>query len=319
MKAIQVKSFGGPEVLQVSEVADLKPGPTELVVAVKAAGVNPVDTYIRTGNFPYRPHLPYTPGSDAAGVVMAKGEKVRGFEIGERVYLAGSKSGTYAEACLADQTQAYALSDSLSFSQGAAIHIPYATAYRALFHKAKAKKGQKVLVHGASGGVGLAAIQLARSAGIEVVGTAGSDKGLKLIESQGVAKAFNHKDPNYLEEIKAWSQGGLDIILEMLANVNLGKDLSLLKMGGSVIVIGSRGTVEIDPREMMGKDLKVIAMTIMNTPQEEMQAIHMALKTGFDNGSLKPVVAQEMPLKEAPRAHTEIMQLCAAGKIILVP
>ena len=175
MKAIRVHQFGDPEVMHLEELPDPRPGPGQVVVRVKAVGVNPVDTYIRTGTYT-QPPLPYTPGLDAAGIVESAGEGVKQVRPGDRVYLAGSLSGTYAERALCETSHVQPLPQAVSFSQGAGVSVPYATAYRALFHRAKAVPGEVVLIHGASGGVGLAALQIARAAGLTVIGTTGTDQ-----------------------------------------------------------------------------------------------------------------------------------------------
>lgn len=319
MKAIRVHEFGGPEMLRLEEIADPQPGPGQVVVKVEAAGVNPVETYIRSGGYGKRP-MPYTPGSDAAGTVESVGEGVTSVKIGDRVYLAGTITGAYAEKALCSTAQVRALPERLSFAQGAGIHVPYYTAYYGLFDRAKAQAGEAVLVHGASGGVGLAAVQIARAAGLTVIGTAGSEAGLKLVAEQGAHYVFDHRKDGYLDQIKALNGGkGVSLILEMLANVNLAKDLGLLAQKGRVVVIGSRGPIEIDPRQTMGKDSSILGMSLMNATETDIFRLHAALGAGLANGTLTPIIAQEIPLAEAPRAHQAIMESSARGKIVLIP
>ena len=154
MKAIRVHEFGGSEVLRLEEVPTPQPGPGQVLVRMRAIGVNPIETYIRTGTYAYKPTLPYTPGNDGAGVVEQVGTDVNEFKPGDRVYTARSVSGTYAEFALCTTEQVHPLPANVSFGQGAAMGTPYATAYRGLFQRADAKPGETVLVHGASGGVG---------------------------------------------------------------------------------------------------------------------------------------------------------------------
>ncbi len=175
MKAIRVHEFGPPEVMRLEEVPDLEPSPRQVAVQVKAAGVNPVDTYIRSGMYAIKPALPYTPGTDAAGIVKSIGEHVTNVAVGSRIYVSGTLTGAYAEQTLCEESQVHLLPQQLSFSQGAAVNVPYAAAYRALFQRAHANPGETVLIHGATGGVGIAAVQLARAAigfDISVVGVA---------------------------------------------------------------------------------------------------------------------------------------------------
>ncbi len=320
MKAIRVHSFGEPEVMRLEEAPDQTPWPGQVVVRVMAAGVNPVDTYIRAGIYPVKLALPYTPGMDAAGEVEAIGDGVRKVAAGDRVYVAGSLSGTYADKTLCKESQVWPLPANVTFAQGAGVHIPYGTAYRALHDKAKARPREVVLVHGASGGVGIAAVQIAAAAGMMVIGTAGTEEGQRLVREQGAEHVLNHREPGYLERLKDLTEGrGVDVILEMLSNVNLGRDLKVLARHGRVVVIGSRGTVEIDPRDTMGRDASIIGMTIMNATEPEMASIHAALIAGLRDGTLRPIVGREFPLTEAAQAHHEIMEKPAYGKIVLVP
>src|SRR5213080_5406594 len=318
MKAIRVHEFGGPEVLRVEEVPTPEPGPGEVLVRMHAIGVNPVETYIRAGTYTYKPALPYAPGNDGAGVVEQVGPDVNQFKPGDRVYTAGSLSGTYAEFALCRAEQVHPLPANVSFAQGAAMGTPYATAYRGLFQRAKAKPGETLLVHGASGGVGTAAVQLARARGLRVLGTAGSDEGRKLAREQGAHEVFDHRAPDQFEQImKATAGRGVDVIVELLANVNLGKDLTILAKGGRVAIIGSRGRVEIDPRDAMQRDVDLRAMTMPNTPPAELASIHAALVAGLENGTLRPVIGKEFPLAEAAQAHRAVMEPGAFGKIVL--
>jgi NADPH:quinone reductase len=320
MKAIRVRGFGGPEVLSLEEVPDLHPGPGQVVVRVKAAGVNPVDTYIRSGTYARTPALPYTPGVDAGGVVDSVGEGVTRVVAGDRVYVAWSLSGTYAEQALCAESQVHPLPERVSFAQGAAVNVAYATAYYGLFLRAEASPGETLLVHGASGGVGVAAVQLARASGMTVIGTAGTDRGREMVVQQGAHHALDHRAPDYLQQVLTLTGGrGVDVVLEMLANVNLGKDLSVLAQGGRVVVIGSRGTVEIDPRMTMVRNASILGLAVYNASEAESARIHAALVAGLENGTLRPLVGQEMPLAEASRAHRAVMEPGAHGKIVLIP
>ena len=315
-----MKEFGGPDVLRLEEVPTPQPGPGQVLVRMHATGVNPVETYIRAGKYPRLPELPYTPGNDGAGVVEQVAPDVNQFKVGDRVYTAGSVSGTYAEFALCKAEQVHPLPAKVSFAHGAAVGTPYATAYRGLFQRANAKPGETVLVHGASGGVGTAAVQLARARGLRVLGTAGSDEGHKLAREQGAHEVFDHHAPEHFEQImKATNGRGVDVIVEMLANVNLGKDLTILAKNGRVVVIGSRGSVEINPRDTMQRDADIRGMVLPNTPAADMASIHAALVASLENGTLRPVIGKEFPLSEAAEAHRAVMEPGAFGKIVLVP
>jgi len=318
MNAIRVEEFGGPEVMKLVSVPQLRPGPGQVLVRIHAVGINPVETYIRAGTYARKPALPFTPGNDGAGVVEEVGEGVSKFQPGDRVYTAGSISGTYAEYALCDPVQLHPLPANASFAQGAAMGTPYATAFRGLFQRAQAKPGETLLVHGASGGVGTAAVQLARACGLRVLGTAGTERGRDLVREQGADEVFDHRASDYLAAIMKVTAGrGVDVILEMAAHLNLGKDLTLLAPRGRVVVIGNRGRVEIDARETMSRDADIRGMVLPNTPADELASIHAALVAGLADGSLRPVIGRELALAEAPEAHRVVLEPGAFGKIVL--
>jgi len=320
MRAIRVHEFGEPEVMQVEERPASSQGRGQLVVRLMAAGVNPVDTYIRSGQYARLPELPFTPGIDGAGVVESVGEGIRRFRVGDRVYVAGNISGAYAEQAICAETHAHPLPERLSFQQGAAVGVPYAAAYRALFRRAAAKPGETLLVHGATGGVGIAATQLARAAGLIVIGTGGTEQGRELARAQGAHHVVDHRQDGYLDQIRELTNGrGVDVIVELLANVNLSNDLKLLSQGGRVVVIGSRGTVEIDPRDMMKRDASILGLLVFNASEAELARIHAALGAGLENGTLTPVIGKEFQLSQAAEAHRAVLQSGSYGKIILVP
>jgi len=322
MKAIVVREFGPAEVMKLEEVPNPSPGPGQVLVRVKAVGVNPVEAYIRSGTYARKPSLPYTPGTDVAGHVDAVGPGITGVKNGDRVYGHGTAAGYggYAELTVCDESQVHPLPDRLSFAQGAAMGVPYGTAWRALFFRAQARPGETVLIHGASGGVGIAATQIARAHGLRVIGTAGTDKGLAMVREQGAHEVLNHRDADYMNRIMPLTGGrGVDVILEMLANVNLDRDLEVLALRGRVMVVGNRGRVEIDPRKMMGKDGTILGMTMFNATAEDQRAIHAALVAGLENGTLNPVIGRELPLAQAVQAHGAVMEAGAFGKIVLIP
>jgi NADPH2:quinone reductase len=320
MKAILVHAFGGPEVLKLEEIPTPKPAAGQVLVRIHAAGVNPYDTYMRAGTYAIKPPLPYTPGSDAAGVVEAIGEGVKKVKPGDRVYTARTVTGAYAEYALALEGQVHELPEKISFGQGAGVWVPYGTAYHALYHSAQAHASETVLVHGASGGVGSAAVQIARAMGLTIFGTAGTQKGIDLVKREGANQVFDHSKTGYQEEImKATGGRGVDIILEMLANVNLASDLKLLALNGRVIIIGNRGEISINPRDLMSRRASARGFTLWGLTAGEEVDIHAGIIAGLRSGTLRPVVAKELPLAEATRAHKEVLEPGAAGKIVLIP
>ena len=319
MKAIVVKEFGAPDVMKFQEAPDPTPGPGQLLIRVHAVGVNPVEAYIRAGTYARKPSLPYIPGSDVGGTVEKTGANVAGFKPGDRVYTQGAAGG-YAQLMVCDEALAHPLPARVSFAQGAALGVPYSTAWRALFMRARAHAGETLLVHGASGGVGTAAVELGRSHGLRVIGTAGTKEGVNLAREHGAHHVLNHRDADYLQQVMPLTGNtGVDVVLEMLANVNLDHDLDVLARNGRIVVIGSRGRVEIDPRKALARDGAILGMTLFNATAEELREIHAGLVAGLENGTLNPVIGKEFPLADAVKAHVAIMESAAYGKIVLVP
>jgi len=319
MKAIVVRQYGEPDVMKIEEIPTPEPSGTQVLVKIMAAGVNPVETYMRTGNHAHAPKLPYTPGKDGAGLVEKVGEEVTRFKPGDRIYTSNTLTGTYAEYALCNEDQLGFLPDNVSFEQGAGIWTPYATSYRALFQKAGAKAGEIVLVHGASGGVGIACVQWAKSRGLTVFGTASSDEGKRLVREQGAERVFDHSADGYLGEIREQTgDRGVDIIIEMLANVNLQNDFEALAMFGRITIVGNRGSLEFNPRAAMTKDAAIFGMSLFNAPKSAFDEIHAAIFEGLSDGSLNPVIDQTFPLADAPASHEAIIGHKAQGKIVLL-
>ena len=322
MKAIVVREFGAPELMKLENLPDPTPGKGQVLVRVKAIGVNPVEVYIRSGAYARKPPLPYTPGTDIGGVVERAGPEATRVKAGDRVYTHGTAAGfgAYAELAVCDESQVHRLPDHVSFQQGAAMGVPYGTAWRALMLRAQAKAGETVFVHGASGGVGTAAVQIARAYGMRVIGTAGTDTGLALVREQGAHEVLNHRDADYMQKVMELTGGrGADVIVEMLANVNLDKDLEILALRGRVMVVGNRGRVEIDPRKAMGKDGAILGMTMFNATPEDLKQVFSALDAGLENRTLNPVVGKELPLADVLKAHAAVMEPGAYGKIVMIP
>ncbi|NXI47382.1 QOR oxidoreductase, partial [Galbula dea] len=321
MRAVRVFEFGGPEVLKLqSDVLIPSPKENQVLIKVYACGVNPVETYIRSGTYARKPALPYTPGTDVAGVIESIGEHVTAFKKGDRVFTTDTISGGYAEYAVAAANRVFPLSDKLDFKQGAAIAIPYFTAYRALIQKGHAKAGETVLVHGASGGVGLAACQIARACGLKVLGTAGTEEGMNTVLRNGAHQAFNHREANYIDKIKEHTgMEGVDIIIEMLSNINLATDLQLLSCAGKVMVVGCRGPIEINPRDTMSKESSIIGVSLFLATEEERRECSRAVFDGIEAGWLRPTVGSEYPLEKVSKAHEDIIHCSGArGKMVLL-
>ena len=244
------------------------PEDDQVLVRVVYAGVNPVETYIREGQYAKLPDLPYTPGTDAAGDVERVGKNVTTVKVlvsrgvlrlsidilqeGDRVFVVGSNnsnnSGSYAQFVVTDSTYVFPLHPRLSYAQGASLGVPFFTAYKALVLRAQTKPGETVLVHGASGAVGTAAVQIARAMGAMVVGTAGTKEGMDVVSQCGAHHVFNHNHKNYDKKMVDHLGAGFDVIIEHLANINLGHDIQMIQPGARVMIVGCRGSVNINPR-----------------------------------------------------------------------
>ena len=322
MHLIRVHEFGTADVLHYVEDEPPKPGRNQVRVRLHAAGVNPADTYVITGTYAFwRPQPPFTPGWDGAGVIDAVGPGVTGRAPGQRVYVAAlplGSSGTYAEYVVAETASVHPLPDSLTFEQGAAVGIPYLTAYRALFQRGGARAGETVLVHGASGGVGIPAVQLALGAGLTVIGTAGSGAGRDLVRAQGAHHVLDHARAGYLEEIRDMTQGhGVDLIVEMLANENLEKDFDALARRGRIVIVGARGPVPFTPRKTMIAEADIRGTALWNMHTDEVAEAQSAISRRLGDGTLTPVVGRAFPLAEAAEAQRYVMDSHAHGRVVL--
>ena len=296
---VSVKSFGGPEVLQLEEfdLAQLVAQPDKFLVHVHAFGINPVETYVRNGLYDPLPSLPYTPGTDGAGMVG-----------NERVWLSGSVSGTYAEYCLCNASDVHKLPDSLSFEQGAAIGIAYRTAFRALIQFGAAKRGEGLLIHGASGGVGIAAIQMAKLLGMHPIIASRSGKEDEWLLAQGATMVVDHGACPVL----------VDVILENLANANLSIDLKLIKKRGRIVVVGNRGEVTINPRDLMRAEGTITGFVGAGSPADKTVADEF-IQAGLESGALCPLVGPTFAFSETAKAHDEVMSHSRGtrGKVVV--
>jgi NADPH2:quinone reductase len=324
MKAIRAHSFGGPEVLQLDEMSDPIPGPGEIVVDVRAAGINPADTYMRNGTYAIVPELPYIPGGDAGGVVSGIGAGVREFSVGDAVFvgtaLSFSLTGCYAEKVTRKASEVLRLPAGVSFAAAATFGVSYATAHYSLFERGGARAGETVFIHGASGSVGTSAIQLAKRARLKVIGSGGTAKGLELIANEGADYAVDHTKKGYLDDVKRRTGGkGPELILEMLANVNLAADMDLAAKFGRIIVIGNRGEITINPRVAMMKELDIRGIALWNATPAQVRPMMQDILAGVAESALRPIVGREMPLAQAAAAHVAVLQPGAYGKIVLIP
>ncbi len=279
---------------------------------------------MRSGSYAIRPELPYTPGGDAGGVICAMGPDVTQHKVGDRVFVGTALSfdltGCYAEKVRRTASEVLPLAEGISFAQAATFGVSYPTAHYALFERGGAKAGETVFVHGASGSVGSSAIQLAKRAGLRVVGSAGTAKGLELVRGECVDHAVNHTEAGYMNDVRRLTGGnGPELILEMLANVNLAADMDLVAKYGRIIVIGNRGEITVNPRVAMMKELDIRGIALWNATAAQMKPIMRDILAGVADGSLRPVVGREMRLSEAAAAHVAVLEHGIGGKIVLIP
>jgi len=323
MRAVRVQRFGGPEVLQVDlNVPVPEVGEEQVMVRVVVAGINPVETYIREGQYSRLPELPYTPGTDAAGFVHQIGRRVTNIKVGDRVFVSGNSSfsnnsGSYAQFVVTDSTYVFPLHPRLTFAQGASLGVPFFTAYKALILRAKTKPGETVLVHGASGAVGTAAVQIARALGAIVVGTAGTKDGMDVVTRCGAHHVFNHNHKSY-EKKMVDHIGCFDVIIEHLANINLGHDVQMLKPQARVMVVGCRGGVNINPRHLMMPEASICGVALGTTSPAEWAEMGAAIVAGIESGWVNPVINKEYAMEEAQQVHYDIIHSKGAkGKLVL--
>ncbi|KNC80284.1 hypothetical protein SARC_07349 [Sphaeroforma arctica JP610] len=319
--ACRIHEFGGPDVMKIEkcELPDLKYG--QVVVDIKSAGINPAETYIRSGIYHLLPELPYTPGKDGSGVVAHVGDGVEGLSAGDRVYVEDSITGTYADKAVCEAKHVHALPENLSFQQGSALGIPYGTAYRALKLRAHLSSGERLLINGASGGVGLAAVQLAVGYGATVVGIAGSSKGCEAVLKQGAAACFLRDDTDLTTKIRDVMPDGADVILEMRANKHLSTDIDLVARHGRIVVVGNQATSEhsINPRALMVNESSVIGCNYWISSEKDLQATNEAIGLALRNGTAKPTVGEVYSLENVQKAHEAIVSptRTASGKMVL--
>ncbi|MCH7321452.1 NADPH:quinone reductase [Solibacillus sp. MA9] len=321
MKAIEMKNFGTSENLQLAELPLPAISATDVIVKLHAAGVNPSDVYTSTGTYAIKPQLPYTPGLDGAGIVEAVGEAVTNVQVGDRVFVAslpGATTGTFAEAVVCDANYVMQLPEHISFLQGAALGIPALTAFRAVVQKADVQANQTVLIHGASGAVGLQAVQMAKSFGATVIGTASRGEGKALVKDAGADYAFDHITEGNLEQILEVTEGaGPDVIIEFLANVNLAIDLQMVAKYGKIVIVGNRGDIEINPRLIMQKECDITGMVLFNATGDQHRELMTSVAAMLEENKLTPFVGHSYPLAQAGEAFEAVMAGRHNGKVVL--
>lgn len=319
MKTIIVDKYGPAESMKFREIKIPEPEMNQVLVKIHYAGVNPVDTYHRSGTNGYSPKTPFTPGLDGAGEIVKSGDKVSQFAVHDRVYFTPLRLiGTYGEYCLVDENEIRKLPRELSYKEGGGLYVAYFTAYTAIVLRGQAVKGETILIHGASGAVGQACIQIAKAYNMKVIASAGSDRGLQLLKDLGADIVVNHKDSNHLQKAMGLNENDeIPLIIEFLADKNLQEDMEICKMNGRIIIVGNRGEITINPRMTMKKNLDIRGLSLFNATGTELNNIHEALSKGATEGWLKPGYHKTFKLENAADAHNLVARGPSLGKILL--
>lgn len=322
MRAIQAQELGGPEVMQLGEAEAPTPGPGQLLIQVEAAGINPLDAALRTGNHPRARflQLPWTPGAEAAGTVTALGPGVDGFSVGDRVY-GGGASGTYAEQALLTASRTATVPDNVSTVDASSLPVVLFTALYGLVHRGGLSVGETVLVHGGAGGVGMMGIQVAKAAGARVITTVSSTAKGDFARGLGADVVINYRDEDLVERCLAETDGrGVDLVLEMVATENFDKDCAALRPFGRLVLLGAgtgknpAGSVSFPA--FYSKNIDVLGFSLFNAEQQFPEMLRQA-GTLLASGAVRPHVGATVPLAEAARSHELLMSGAVFGKIVL--
>jgi NADPH:quinone reductase-like Zn-dependent oxidoreductase len=344
MRAVVITRHGPPEVLQVQERPDPPVGPGEVRIAVKAAGINFADTLARLGLYPDAPKVPSVVGYEVAGEIESVGEGVDSHTVGDRV-IAATRFNGQAELVTVPAENVFPLPKNLSFEEGAAFPVNYATAYAALVIMGGLKEGERVLIHAAAGGVGISATQVAKGIGAEIFGTASGSKH-DAIREQGVKHAIDYRTLDFEDEVRRITGGeGLDVIMDALGPTSFRKDYRLLRPGGRLIMYGLSDVQSGSGKRDIPAALRSLArmplatmpwwksLGVMNENkgvfglnmlawwdrEGSLDRVTEPLLDGLNKGDLKPVVAEAFPFDRAPDAHRMIEERRNIGKVVLVP
>ena len=342
MKAVVITRHGGPEVLRVEDRPEPAVRPGEVRITVRAAGINFADLMARSGIYPDAPSPPCVVGYEVAGEVESVGEGTDSYSVGDRV-LAGTRFGGYAELVSVPADQVLPLPDALGFEQGAAFPVNYATAYAALVIMGGLKSGERLLIHAAAGGVGIAATQLAKGIGAEIFGTASASKH-DAIRTQGVAHPIDYRNLDFAEEAMRITGGvGLDLIIDAVGPSSFRKDYAILRPGGRLVMYGLSEAQTGDRRDVAAVLRSLARMPLATMPwwkslqvmnenkgvfglnmlkwwdAEGLDRVLEPLSGGLAAGEFDPVVAESFPFERAADAHRFIADRRNIGKVVLVP
>ncbi|WP_232718516.1 NADPH:quinone reductase [Bacillus sp. FJAT-45037] len=318
MRAIQYTNYGQPSVLHIGESMKPKPKKGEVLVKVGASGINPVDTYFRKGirevdQFPHIPHF------DLAGVVRELGEDVTNVKVGDRIWATTAK-GASAEYIVFDAKKAFPLPSHLSYEEGAAIAMAFTTAHLSLFWRANLQKDEKVLIYGAAGAVGQAAVQLAKQSGAFVIATAGNEQKSSIAIKAGADVVLNYHEEDLSKRINELTSGsGIDVILDMSVSENIDHNLDIIANGGRIVTIGS--PVNNEPtlpwRKLNMKNASLLGILLFTVPQTKLEQAGKEISEGFAAKKLHAHIGQVFSFNEAALAHETLEAKQIDGRIII--
>lgn len=324
MKAVLCKQLGPPDRLVVEDIPSLVPGKGQVVVSVKAAGVNFPDTLIIQGKYQFKPEPPFSPGGEVAGVVKVVGEGVTGWKPGDRV-IAAATWGGFAEELLTDADRLIPLVDKMDFVPASAFILTYGTSYHALKDRAQLKPGETLLVLGASGGVGLAAVQLGKAMGARVIAAASSDAKLQVCRDNGADEVINYASEDLRSRIKALTAGkGVDVIYDPVGGPYSEPALRDMAWNGRFLVVGfAAGDIpKIALNLALLKGCSIVGVfwgAFTKNEAARNRANNAELMQLYLEGKVKPHIHATYPLERATEALNEVMNKRVSGKVVLVP
>jgi NADPH2:quinone reductase len=323
MKAVEVRAFGGPETLHLMDTPTPVPGPEDVLIEVESAGLNYADIMMRRGLYLGGPKPPFIPGFEASGYIAACGEKVQHLSTGQRV-VAMTGIGSYAQFVCVPASRVIPLPDNVSFDEGAAFPAQYLTAYFCLHDCGRVAAGQTVLIHAAAGGVGTAAIQLAKLAGATVIATASSEEKLSLCQRLGADHLVNYKEKDFLDAVRDITGGkGVPLVLESVGGEVYEKSQHALAAMGRLVVFGCASGVagRTDPIDLLFRNKSIVGFHLgrYTADREAMTRATSAMFPAWHAGKLKPVIGRTFPLNQAAGAQNWITDRRSVGKVLLKP
>ncbi|HXF51014.1 MAG TPA: NAD(P)H-quinone oxidoreductase [Dehalococcoidia bacterium] len=324
MRAIRFHELGGPEVLRYEEAPDPSPGAGEVLVRVRAAGVNYADTMFTRGRYFLQPRFPQIPGLEIAGEVVALGEGVKGIAPGDRVMAALANAGGYAELVAVPAHHLTRIPDGLGWAEAAAIPVQAVTADQVLHLAGRLQAGETVLVHAAAGGVGVMLVQMAKLAGARVIATASTEEKRELARTLGADVAVDYTKPGWADAVREATDGrGADVICEMVGGDVFAQSLRCLAPWGRLVVFGVAGPEmpSLNPAVLMRLNQTVVGyyLTTAMERADLMAPTHERIFRALESGRLRIVVGETAPLSTAADVHRRMVARETTGKLVLIP